>query len=801
MLEFASRSVRALSRALPSPRSLALPGIVLIALMGNAGCLDRGSMSDPAPRTSALSPLDAGAPGSSDAGAASSGPTALETLFAQTFTRSTGKPNDVTAFFAIPVNVAPPFTMIVYDAIPSVRTSSATVSLNGRQLLGPSAFPLTHKRTIQLTNIGAAGKAPTGQLDVELKGKPGSSLGIVIVGTLAATTGAASGACSAIPAIENGHYFVRLRDDADVLATISDLRKLASIDVDQTYVQALRAFSASFDEPSAALIQTDPRVVAVVPSLLLATCAGVAQSAATPCPSNPGDPWSPSSGQEASLGLRRIGGSGDGQTPTRDRLGAGVRVAVIDVGVATHPDLSSQLDQGRDFVPAAGGVSAPITDSHGTMVAGIIGAADNDFGVLGVAPESRIVPVRVAARSGGDRMIEYTIGAVDWTTTNRIPLANISLGFSYITSDKTDYEANQLDLRLQIAQVPLASRQAAVQTLRDSIATMNRLSEVLDTALHDAIRASVAAGTTYVVAAGNATDLGTTTPVPVQLPQGRVFPASYDEVITVSAFEDDDGTPNGDVFWGGSNYGPAIDISAPGVEIPSTTADGQYTCGSGTSFAAPFVTGAAALYIAEHPSASPSAVRAALLADADALPLPGDPDSPQEPVLSIGKYLRVTVTGPGSGSVTTPNGEISCGAGDDACSWSFPLASDVSLSAAPIGGSHVTWDGDCASAGSASDATVHLDQDRSCTARFDCPSGQTLQDGACVARHQGCLPGQQPCAWLDGVSCGPDLCCTDRTLVYQGGEGVCTTKGPDFCVWYCQDYPQACFPGSSSGCD
>jgi len=128
-------------------------------------------------------------------------------------------------------------------------------------------------------------------------------------------------------------------------------------------------------------------------------------------------------------------------------------------------------------------------------------------------------------------------------------------------------------------------------------------------------------------------------------------PASYDEVITVSALSDTDGKPGGlggnfcyswgtydhdDVFASFSNYGGDVDLIAPGKCIRSTLPGGLYGYMSGTSMAAPLVTGAAALYKSTRPNATPAQVRAALRA-AGTLDwnVATDPDSTHEPLLDV----------------------------------------------------------------------------------------------------------------------------------------------------------------------
>jgi subtilisin family serine protease len=155
--------------------------------------------------------------------------------------------------------------------------------------------------------------------------------------------------------------------------------------------------------------------------------------------------------------------------------------------------------------------------------------------------------------------------------------------------------------------------------------------------MHTAICRSVKAGVTYAVAAGNsAADASGHTP------------AGYEEVITVSALSDSDGAPGGrggpptcrtgeldDYFASFSNFGPAIDIAAPGVCIYSTWLSSGYNTISGTSMATPHVAGGAALYIAAHPGSTPAQVKAGLQAAQEPGPIPGDPDPFKEGILHV----------------------------------------------------------------------------------------------------------------------------------------------------------------------
>jgi subtilisin family serine protease len=225
--------------------------------------------------------------------------------------------------------------------------------------------------------------------------------------------------------------------------------------------------------------------------------------------------------------------------------GKGVHVYVIDTGIlASHGDFGGRADVGFDAIND--GRKGADCNGHGTHVAGTVGG-----GTYGVAKNVRLHAVRVLNCSGSGSTAGV-ISGVDWVTANReLPaVANMSLGGG------------------------------------------------VDRAMDDAVRRSISAGITYVLAAGNDNSNACNS-----------SPSRTAEAITVGA------TSNNDARASFSNYGECVDIFAPGHNITSAwhTGNGDSKTISGTSMASPHVAGMAALYLGANPNASPNDVAKALM--------------------------------------------------------------------------------------------------------------------------------------------------------------------------------------------
>jgi type VII secretion-associated serine protease mycosin len=240
-----------------------------------------------------------------------------------------------------------------------------------------------------------------------------------------------------------------------------------------------------------------------------------------------------------------------------------VIVAVLDTGIdASHPDLAGKLVPGYDFLNDD---AIPEDNSgHGTHNSGIIGAAtSNAVGVAGVAWNCRIMPVKVL-NSNGTGPESVIARGIMFAADQGAQIINMSFGS------------------------PTSSR-----------------------VLSDAVRYAYNKGALLVAGAGNTAKTN----------NSMVYPAAFDQVLAVAATDENDEV--GDF----SQHHPYVGISAPGVRIVSSYWRGATTSGyqsaSGTSAAAPHVSGVAALIKSVNPALTNSQVRQILMDTADDLGAPG----------------------------------------------------------------------------------------------------------------------------------------------------------------------------------
>jgi subtilisin family serine protease len=380
---------------------------------------------------------------------------------------------------------------------------------------------------------------------------------------------------------------------------VSALTSALNITPTNVYASALTGFSAVLTAAQIAALRSNASVETVTANTTFHAAATVAAK--------------PAGNDVPQIVTREAKRIGILNSPTAnvDGKGKGIDadIAIVDTGIDPHhPDLN-----------VVGGYNCTTSkrsqwaddNGHGTIVAGVAAARDNGIDIVGVAPGARLWAIKVLDANGVGSDASVLCG-VDWLAAHAgtIDVANMSLG---------------------------GTPDGSLPGQRFDDNTCGRSDN--DT-LHTAICRARDRGVVLVAAAGN--DAEDTT---------LSTPAAYPEVITVSGIVDSDGQPGGlggpdlclhepdDTFASFSNYGAPVDIAAPAVCVSSTYPEPDaIAVDSGTSFAAPFVSGAAALVRARHHRLSPQAVEAIIKATASPGPIVGDPDAFHEGVLNVAGY-------------------------------------------------------------------------------------------------------------------------------------------------------------------
>lgn len=315
-----------------------------------------------------------------------------------------------------------------------------------------------------------------------------------------------------------GKYIVVFKENINLRGRSIEMRNkalskmrgqgVAEANLGFVYSHTIQGFSVSMGPTEAARLANDPDVAYVEQDQIVS----ISQK-------KPGSGGG-TTGQRVPWGITAVKG-------ISNYTGTGV-AWVIDSGIdLDHPDLNVDVARSRDFTGSV--VGADDENGHGSHVAGTIAAKNNTIGVIGVAPNAKVVAVKVLNRRGSGQW-SGVIAGVDYVGQNGVvgDVANMSLGGGL------------------------------VQSLNDAV-----------------VKAS--SKVKFALAAGNeSTDAATRSPAS----------ANGTNIFTVSAHD------SGKKWASFSNFGnPPIDYCAPGVSILSTWKGGAYNTISGTSMATPHVAG------------------------------------------------------------------------------------------------------------------------------------------------------------------------------------------------------------------
>jgi|WetSurMetagenome_2_1015567.scaffolds.fasta_scaffold00166_26 subtilisin family serine protease len=276
--------------------------------------------------------------------------------------------------------------------------------------------------------------------------------------------------------------------------------------------------------------------------------------------------------------------------------GENAKVFILDSGIdAEHPDLASNLNTtlSTSFVPGEGyNVHNGLYFNHGTHVAGIIAAANNGYGVIGVAPDAEIVAVKVLSEYSGSGAFSWINEGIVYAADNGADVINMSLG---ATVNKNGFYYDENDVLQKVPAVYIQNLILAQQ-------------RAVNYAYKKGVVIVASAGNDYANADGNAALF--------------ILPAQLQHIIAVAATAPDywysdimNGItdPDFDIPSSYTNYGKSlVDIAAPGgdfdyspqpyyyYDMVYSTTSGGFAWAAGTSMASPHVAGVAALIIAKN---------------------------------------------------------------------------------------------------------------------------------------------------------------------------------------------------------
>jgi subtilisin family serine protease len=299
------------------------------------------------------------------------------------------------------------------------------------------------------------------------------------------------------------------------------------------------------------------------------------------------------------------------------RRGDGVRVAVLDGGFdLDHPDLAPNIDfeSSANFVAGEDleyGLPGPF--SHGTHVAGTVAAAQNDFGVIGVAPDAELILVKVLGDGGSGSFADVISGIVHAANVGA-DVINMSLGAALPRSGIYDEEGNRLAGANEVAALLNATSRATAYAYQQGVT-------VISSAGNDAINSDKAADLVFIPSqSSHVISISASAPIGWATdPENASFAylASYSNY---GKSHIDFAAPGGDGAYPGNELCEVAGVVVPCwvFDLVFSTGNGGWYWSAGTSMASPHAAGIAALIIgANGGSMHPAQVESVLRATAE----------------------------------------------------------------------------------------------------------------------------------------------------------------------------------------
>ncbi|GAA4498765.1 S8 family serine peptidase [Hymenobacter ginsengisoli] len=312
--------------------------------------------------------------------------------------------------------------------------------------------------------------------------------------------------------------------------------------------------------------------------------------------------------------------------------GQGVLVADLDGGFElNHPDLKPNILGSMSFVPgeSAQFAGGSLAFSHGTHTAGTIAAVDNNIGVIGIAPQAKLLLVKVLGDAGSGSF-SWLIQGIVYATQQHADVINMSLGAAIPHHDKyIDDAGNVVNDTKAIQELLVALSKATSYATKNGVTLIAAAGNDANNGNQDKSLVNIPADATGVISISATAPIGwALAPLTANLDRFASYSNYGTPAVTFAAPGGDFAYPGNEIviFRGVRQYVWALDmvLSTGRVLKVNGVPRAYYTWAAGTSMATPHATGVAALIIGKNGgNMDPARVEAALRASADDLGKPG----------------------------------------------------------------------------------------------------------------------------------------------------------------------------------
>lgn len=288
----------------------------------------------------------------------------------------------------------------------------------------------------------------------------------------------------------------------------------------------------------------------------------------------------------------------------KESKGKGVRIAIIDNGIdADHQDITANLNQSlsKSFVPnETWQVDQDFGFNHGTHIAGIVAAADNEVGTTGIAPEAELIALKVASEKTGSGDFSWLLEALAYAAQNEVDIANVGLGVLYALEGTIGQRAVEMKQMLEVvASYANEKGVTLIAPAGDDGRDMDGCCLYLPASAEPFLSVSATAPVGWAFDAG------------VNAEKSSSYTNYGNNAIDFAA-------PGGDILYPGRDYCVKAGMNRPcwTFDLVFSSVSNGWGWASGSSISTAYLTGVAALILSKEKKASPALVKQLLIGHA-----------------------------------------------------------------------------------------------------------------------------------------------------------------------------------------